>query len=126
MEVISCSCKKILPLSGDSKPLIIFTRLVLPPPFEPFNDNTSPCSTTECTLSTSRVSPKCFCNCSVRNKPTLRGSPHGISQATEQADQACGHDQHQPHEHGTQHKLPVDGRTDGIRLEIIKHDSPEN
>src|SRR5215470_1662104 len=126
MEVISCSCKKILPLSGDSRPLIKFTRVVLPAPFEPINDNTSPCSTTKLTLSTARVSPKCFCNCSVRNKLTLRGSPHSIGQTTEQAHQARGHDQHQHHEHGTQHKLPVDSRTDGIGLEIIKHNSPEN
>src|SRR5919198_4981522 len=126
MEVISCSCKKILPRSGDSKPLIKFTRVVLPAPFEPINDKTSPCSTMKLTLSTARVSPKCFCNCSVRNKLTLRGSPYGIGQTTEQAHQARGHDQHQPYEHGTQHKLPVDGRTDGIGLEIIKHHSPEN
>src|SRR5215471_16524971 len=123
VEVISCSCKKILPPSGDSKPLIKFTRVVLPAPFEPINDKTSPGSTTKLTLSTARVSPKCFCNCSVRNKLTLRDSPHSIGQTTEQAHQARGHDQH---EHGTQHKLPVDGRTDGIGLEIIKHHSSEN
>src|SRR5215471_19757014 len=126
VEVISCSCKKILPPSGDSKPLIKFTRVVLPAPFEPINDKTSPGSTTKLTLSTARVSPKCFCNCSVRNKLTLRASPHSIGQATEQTHQARGHDQHQHHEHGAQHKLPVDGRTDGIGLEIIKHNSPKD
>ena len=46
------------PLSGCKRPLIRFTRLVLPAPLEPISETTSPSPIAKSTLSTAWVSPK--------------------------------------------------------------------
>src|SRR6266446_8499535 len=119
-NVISRSWKKILPLSGGSKPLMRFTRVVLPAPLEPINDSTSPCSTRKLTWSTAWVSPKDLCNFSVRNRLMSRCPLPAEGQTAQQTHNACGHEQHQQHQHPAEHQLPVHRRTDGIGLEVIK------
>src|SRR5262245_38035858 len=115
-NVISRSCKKILPLSGEIKPLMRFTRVVLPAPLEPINDSTSPCSTRKSTWSTAWVSPKALCNFSVRNRLMLRHPLPSDGQTAEQACKTRGHEQYQQHQHPAEHQLPVHCCTDGIGL----------
>src|SRR5437667_6461891 len=56
--VTSRSRNRICPPSGGNRPLIRFTSVVLPAPFEPISASTSRCLTVKFTWSTAWVSPK--------------------------------------------------------------------
>src|SRR5215510_12430121 len=98
-NVTSCPWKKILPLSGRSRPLIRFTRVVFPAPLEPIKDSTSPCVTVKSTWSTAYVSPKDLYNFSVYNRLTLRCPPPVKGQTAQQPHETGGQyqDEHQQH-----------------------------
>src|SRR5947207_9837541 len=124
-RVTSTSRKTIWPASGVRSPLMRFTSVVLPAPFEPMSASTSRSRTVKFTWSTAYVSPKCLTrSCVTRRltsaRPQLR--PH----APGGTHDAGGQRQHEHDQHHAQQELPVHRVPDGEGLEVVEDDRADD
>src|SRR5437867_3830587 len=118
--VTSGSRNRICPRSGGNRPLIRFTSVVLPAPFEPISASTSRCLTVKFTWSTAWVSPKYLTSSLVTRRLTsasllpARGEPLGGP------DDPGGQRDHERHE-----AVAPDPDADELRTRLVVADRLE-
>src|SRR2546428_10554106 len=103
----------MLPASGTRSPLSRLTSVVLPAPLDPTSETSSSDSTRKSTPSTARVSPKDFFSPCADSSGMSTIPPFAAGDATEGADDAPRHHQHQSHHEGPPpHPPGIPGRGD--------------
>src|SRR2546422_949330 len=120
--VTSRSRNRICPRSGGNRPLIRFTSVVLPAPFEPISASTSRCLTVKFTWSTAWVSPKYLTSSLVTRRLTSASLLPARGEPLRGPDDPGGQRDHERHQHGPEEELPVHRVPDGVGLEVVEHD----
>src|SRR2546422_354365 len=124
--VTSRSRNRICPRSGGNRPLIRFTSVVLPAPFEPISASTSRCLTVKFTWSTAWVSPKYLTSSLVTRRPPSASLLPARGEPLRGPDDPGGQRDHERHQHGPEEELPVHRVPDGVGLEVVEHDRADD
>src|SRR5215468_2385515 len=111
--------KVTLPLSGRNSPLMRFTSVVLPAPFEPIRPTTPPGSIASDTPSTATLSPKALVNRCTARSVMSRRLPRASDELDRGADQSIRDRQHQHDQDGAEQQLPVNRVADGEGLQVV-------
>src|SRR5579872_3612778 len=115
--VTSRPAKTIVPSSGVSRPVIRFTSVVFPAPFEPTMETRRSCSTKKSTPSTARLSPKDFLSpCAASSCATSALPADAAADPRERAHDAFRHPHDEDHQHDAEQHLPVLRAADRVRL----------
>src|SRR5881628_2905694 len=124
--VTSRSRNRICPPSGGNRPLIRFTSVVLPAPFEPISASTSRCLTVKFTWSTAWVSPKYLTSSLVTRRLTSASLLPARGEPRRGPDDPGGQRDDERHQHGPEEELPVHRVPDGVGLEVVEHDRADD
>src|SRR5437773_5065020 len=117
---------RIRPLSGGKSPLIRFTSVVFPAPFEPISASTSRSLTVKSTWSTAWVSPKYLTRSLVTRRLTSALPSPARGEPLRGADDPGGQREHERDQHDPEEELPVHRVADRIGLEVVEDDRADD